>query len=86
MFFHYIAADKNGKVFQSDVEANSLEEVLVLIAKQNWKPISVKPLQEVVKMTSRLAIFENNNIALQDKIFLKKIEQFFMRFNYMQIY
>ncbi len=72
MFFHYIAADKNGKVFQSDVEANSLEEVLVLIAKQNWKPISVKPLQEVVKMTSRLAIFENNNIALQDKIFLMK--------------
>ncbi len=55
MLFHYIAADKDGKIHQADVEASSLEEVLGLISKQNRKPISVKPMREVVSIKSRFS-------------------------------
>ncbi|HCI05680.1 TPA: hypothetical protein DEX28_02950 [Patescibacteria group bacterium] len=78
MLFHYIAADKDGRVFQADVDASSLEEVLGLIAKQNWKPISIKPLKEIVSIKSRLFSF-GESFTLQDKIFLLKYLSLMLR-------
>lgn len=78
MLYHYIAADKDGKIYQSDVEAASIEEVLALIAKQSWKPISVKPLREVISIKSRLP-FSEEKITLQDKIFLMKYLSLMLR-------
>ena len=78
MLFHYIAADKDGRVFQADVDASSLEEVLGLIAKQNWKPISIKPLKEIVSIKSRLFSF-GESITLQDRIFLLKYLSLMLR-------
>jgi len=69
MQYHYLAADNNGKVYESELDANSLEEVLALIAKQNLKPISVKPIKEIV--ISRRGIF-GEKITMVDKVFMMK--------------
>lgn len=79
MLFHYIAADKDGKIHQADVEASSLEEVLGLISKQNRKPISVKPMREVVSIKSRFSFLGAEGISLQDKIFLLKYLSLMLR-------
>lgn len=76
MQFHYLAADKNGKVHESDIEAESLEEVLALIAKQDWKPISIKPIKEVA--VAKKALF-GSTISLLDKIFLTKYLSLMLR-------
>ncbi|MEW5805294.1 MAG: type II secretion system F family protein [Patescibacteria group bacterium] len=80
MLFHYTAADSHGKVYQADVEASSLDEVLGLIAKQDLKPISVKPLKEVVVVKDKFAgLIGGGKITLQDKIFLMKYLSLMLR-------
>lgn len=69
MQFHYTAADKSGKVREGDIEAASVAEVLAFIAKNDLKPIAVKPTRTVFTV-GRLALFEK--ITLQDKVFLTK--------------
>src|SRR3989339_1714029 len=69
MQFHYIAADAQGKTYDGITDANSLQEVLAFIAKQNWKPLSIKPVKEIV--SSRRSIF-GNSITVQDKVFITK--------------
>jgi len=69
MQFHYIAADAQGKTYDGITDANSLQEVLAFIAKQSWKPLSVKPVKEIV--SSRRSIF-GNSITVQDKVFITK--------------
>ncbi len=69
MQFHYVASDKNGKIKEGDTDGKTLEDVIAFIFQQGWKPISVKPIQEILKV-NQLSFFEH--ITLQDKIFLFK--------------
>ena len=50
-----------------------------MIAKQNWKPISIKPMREIVSIKSRLSFLGNEGITLQDKIFLFKYLSLMLR-------
>jgi len=69
MQFHYVAADAQGKVYSGNLESGSLQEALSFIAKQNWKPLSVKPMKEV--MISKRVLF-GNTITVLDKVFITK--------------
>ena len=69
MQFHYVASDTNGKIKEGDTDGKTIEDVIAFIFQQGWKPISVKPIQEILKV-NQLSFFES--ITLQDKIFLFK--------------
>lgn len=69
MQFHYVASDASGKIKEGDTDGKTLEDVIAFIFQQGWKPISVKPIQEILKV-NQLSFFEH--ITLQDKIFLFK--------------
>lgn len=80
MLFHYLAADTQGKIYEADLEAESVEEVLGVLIKQGLKPLSVKPLKEVVVIKDRLAnLTGGGRITLQDKIFLMKYLSLMLR-------
>jgi type II secretory pathway component PulF len=76
MQFHYLAADSQGKVYDGNLEASTLQDVLGFIAKQNWKPLSVKPIKEIV--TSKRGLFAET-ITVQDKVFLTKYLSLMLR-------
>jgi len=67
MLYHYVAADKNGKVIEADFEADDLRQVLQHIATSELRPLSVNPVKE--KRSFRLLF---GNITTQDKLFLTK--------------
>ncbi len=69
MQFHYVASDQNGKIKEGDTDGKTLEDVIAFIFQQGWKPISVKPIQEILKV-SQISFFDH--VTLQDKIFLFK--------------
>lgn len=69
MQFHYVASDASGKIKEGDTDGKMLEDVIAFIFRQGWKPISVKPIQEVLKV-NQITFFDH--ITLQDKIFLFK--------------
>lgn len=69
MQFHYIAADASNKTREGDKEGKSTEEILAFVFSQGWKPISIKPLKQVI-MVKQGTLFER--VTLQDKIFLFK--------------
>lgn len=68
MLFHYIASEQNGKILESDIDAENVGEVLRLLAAKNLKPVSVRPAS---KMRGRLRVF-GGKITMTDKIFLSK--------------
>lgn len=68
MLYHYVAADKSGRVIEGDLDAQSLQEALQHLAGEQLQPISVKPVQ-VVRLGARKLF---GGIKLRDKIFLTK--------------
>lgn len=69
MQFHYVASDQGGKIKEGDTDGKTLEDVIAFVFQQGWKPISVKPIQEIVKV-NQITFFDR--VSLQDKIFLFK--------------
>lgn len=69
MLFHYLAAEKDGKIVEGDLEVDNFSQALQYIAGKGLKPISVKPIEEgSVKIKRRVF----GNINLTDKIFLTR--------------
>lgn len=68
MLFHYLAADKNGKISEGDLEVDDFDQALQYLASRDLKPITVKPLKDV---QAKGGIFFGK-INLVDKIFLTK--------------
>lgn len=67
MLYRYVASDKNGKLFEGEVDVTSLAEALQFLAGRELRPISVKPM----KIERGLfGIF--SRISIADKIFLTK--------------
>ncbi|MEK9173247.1 MAG: type II secretion system F family protein [Patescibacteria group bacterium] len=67
MLFHYLAADKDGKISEGDLEVDDFNQALQFLAGRELRPISVKPLKGGEGIASR-RIF--GTINLTDKIFL----------------
>lgn len=68
MVYHYLASDKEGKIVESDIDADTLDGVLQLLAGKDLRPISVEPAKE---RGVRRHIFRGR-ITLSDKVFLVK--------------
>ncbi len=69
MLYRYVAADKMGKVHESQLDAEDLNQVLQYLAGHELQPISVKPLREA--QTARQRFF-GAKISVEDKVFLTK--------------
>ena len=67
MLYHYIAADKEGKLVEADYDAETLTDVLRRLSLEELRPISVKPLKQ-----SRMMFLRMGKITLTDKVFLTK--------------
>lgn len=68
MLYHYIAADKSGKIVESDLDAADLNQALQYLAGKELRPVSVKPLKEM-----RFVLpFLGGKITTTDKVFLTK--------------
>ncbi len=68
MLYHYLAADKNGKILEADLDADNLGQVLQYLSGRELRPVSVKP----VKQTEGGLRAAFGRITLTDKIFLTK--------------
>jgi type IV pilus assembly protein PilC len=68
MLYHYLAADKNGKILEGDLDADNLEQVLRFLGGKELRPISVQPVKETVSRVRSLA----GGIKISDKVFLTK--------------
>ena len=69
MQFHYLAADKNGKIIEENLDASSMEEALTIIFNKGLKPINIKPIKEIIKLKGGLF---KSSMSVQDKIFLMR--------------
>ena len=69
MQFHYLAADKNGKIIEENLDASSMEEALTIIFNKGLKPINIKPIKEIIKLRGGLF---RSAMSTQDKIFLMR--------------
>ncbi len=70
MRFHYIASQPNGKIVEGDMEADGAAEVLVYLAGQGLKPVSLK-IVKTVEEVSRWK-FLSQTVTVADKVFLTK--------------
>ncbi len=70
MLFHYLAADKDGKVSEGNLEVDNFNQALQYLAGKELRPISVKPIKEGGEGQVHHLIFGNINIT--DKIFLTR--------------
>jgi type II secretory pathway component PulF len=68
MLYHYRAADASGRIFEDDIDAGSLQEVLQNLSGKSLSPISVKAMKQV--KTGFMGLFGKINIS--DKVFLTK--------------
>jgi type IV pilus assembly protein PilC len=75
MLYHYVAADKSGRVLEGDLDAASVQEALQHLAGEGLQPISVKPVQ-VARLGARRLL---GGIKLRDKIFLTKYLSLMLR-------
>lgn len=66
MIYTYIASDKQGKVYEAQMDAQNLEEVLRHLSTRGLYPVSVKPLKGVAR-----GLF-GGKITLADKVFFTK--------------
>ncbi len=69
MLFHYLAADKNGKMLEGDIEVDSFSQALQYLAGRELKPVSVKPVKEAGGRQVKRVF---GKINLTDKIFLTR--------------
>jgi len=68
MLYHYSAADKTGKIVESEMDADNLNQVLHFLSQKELKPLSVKPIR-----TAKGRFFGLfGGITLTDKLFLTK--------------
>lgn len=68
MLYHYIAADKSGKIVESDLDTADLNQALQYLAGKDLRPVSLKPLKEM-----RFVLpFLGGQITTTDKVFLTK--------------
>lgn len=68
MLYRYLASDADGKIVETEYEADDLQHVLQYLAGKNLRPISVKPLQEIGAGFRLLS----GKISTTDKVFLTK--------------
>lgn len=68
MLYHYLASDKNGKLTEGEIDADSLNGVLQHLIGRELRPLSVKPVREVSVGFRPL----RGRIKIGDKIFLTK--------------
>jgi len=68
MLYHYVAANKEGRVVEADYDAADVPGVLRYLAGQELKPISVKERRATRFTFSRLF----GRITIDDKVFLTK--------------
>jgi type II secretory pathway component PulF len=70
MQFHYIASQNDGKLFEGDIDAKDVAEVLGFITSRGLRPVSVKP---VIRTSGKKAFgLFGGTITLTDQIFLSK--------------
>ena len=68
MLYHYIAADRSGKIVESDLDAADLNQALQYLAGKDLRPVSLKPIKEM-----RFVLpFLGGQITTTDKVFLTK--------------
>jgi type II secretory pathway component PulF len=70
MRFHYVASQPNGKIIEGDMDAKSSAEVLVYLASQGLKPVSLKTIK-TVEEASRWK-FLSQTVTIADKVFLTR--------------
>ncbi len=68
MLFHYVAADAAGKMTEGDLEGDTLNDVLHIIAGKQMSPVSVKPVKQAA---GGIKLF-GGGINTSDKVFLTK--------------
>ena len=68
MLYHYVAADKSGKLLEANYDADDVGQLLRYLSGKELRPISVKPVQEVGR---GLRVF-SSGINIGDKVFLTK--------------
>jgi type II secretory pathway component PulF len=68
MLYHYLAADKTGKILESEIDADNISQVLQYLAGRELRPINVKVTGE------HRARFRGlfGGITTADKVFLTK--------------
>lgn len=71
MKFHYTASNKEGKLTEGDVEAQSVAEVLEYLLAKSLKPLSLKKEDFFVANKRKFGILQGS-IGMGDKIFLIK--------------
>lgn len=70
MLFHYLAADKEGKISEGNLEVDNFNQALQYLAGKELRPISVKPIKEAEGIRIHRRIW--GGINLTDKIFLTR--------------
>lgn len=75
MLYHFIATDNQGKLQESDYDAESLEAVLRYLNTKELRPVSVKPLRG----GGRNILGLRGRINLADKVFLTKYLSLMLR-------
>jgi len=68
MLYHYVAADKTGRVVEADYDADDLAGVLQYLNGKELRPVAVKP----VKQADMGLSLTGGRITLTDKVFLTK--------------
>ncbi|MEK7110783.1 MAG: type II secretion system F family protein [Patescibacteria group bacterium] len=68
MLYHYIAADKSGKLLEANYDADDVGQLLRYLSGKDLRPISVKPVQEAGR---GLRVF-SSGINIGDKVFITK--------------
>ena len=68
MLYHYLAADKSGKIVEADYEADALNQLLQFLAGRELRPISVRPVK-IGRSGSKMFL---GKIKISDKVFLTK--------------
>ncbi len=71
MKFHYVASTQNGKITEGTAEAGSTQELLINLASQGLRPVSVKAMKTGEASESGRHVF-GQKITITDKIFLTK--------------
>ncbi|OGZ01031.1 MAG: hypothetical protein A2946_03270 [Candidatus Liptonbacteria bacterium RIFCSPLOWO2_01_FULL_53_13] len=66
MLYHYLATDKSERLHEDDVDAESVQSVLRLLAERELRPVSVTKME-----VEKKGIF-SSKIKIADKIFLTK--------------
>ncbi|MDP3974787.1 MAG: type II secretion system F family protein [Candidatus Jorgensenbacteria bacterium] len=69
MKFRYIASQLDGRVVEGDLEARDVSEGLAFLAKNQLKPVSLKPVEEATKRS--FALFRAK-MTMTDLVFMSK--------------